>query len=764
MNTRWYRQSALVVVLAALLVGCGIESVPATAEAPGTAASRPPVASARPTRRPTQTQATPLDAPTTTVTASSRATEGTYFLVDTLVRSTQLDGIDMHVRYVERAADGLVVHVAFYNNRGEDLAYVSGANVSSAQLVGAETYDVTSNSSSLDSGIDPGDGWLNGGASVGTLTFAGAEGDQFIFKFPGFPDVPITLDQPAATPPEPPRPQPGEYQYNLEVGSSRLENIALRIDSVKVEADALLLTIAFVNKNPSDITFTSTVDGSDAVLFDGVWQQYRPGTVDQTLEQGIAPQGSIWGEGEANRGTLTFPLPERGDVVLFQFPSYPLVRLPLQAGAQASIATDADLPPSAEPRPTPTPQPTPTPLSGEDLVRQEVNDTLVALSSALEQRNREAYLAIFAPELREAQGEIFDRIGNLPIEAVKFEPIDDAGNGSFNADSSEISGYQVDLSYRVRDVDPQNVFSSTPEYTLRRDAATPGAWQITEVSGQLPFWAYGPTEATRSGAFWIFYRPEMATELPAIEREAQQAFDQVTQSLPSRAQPANVMHITATEQEFADLTERSASQFLGVATARYRVRKAGIQITSQAFFINGAAFRADPGQDRQRTIAHELTHLVLSPQTMPYTPAWISEGAAMFITSDFPRDALARGFEEQGADLIDLPELSSKTSFGEFDFTGEQTTIDYAYSAYLARYIVETYGEDKFFALYDSFADVPFETISDQLPRFGGGSLFNATFGNLAQKLTPDKVQATLGVDLATLERDFETWLPGQFQ
>lgn len=752
MNRRWYRRGSWVLLAGLLLASCSIESVSNTTDGAGGVASRP-TTTARPVTSSGGARSTAIssagEAPT--ATANTR-----FFLVDTLVRATQIDGIDLHVRYVEQMPDGLLVHLSFYNNRGQDLAYVSGANVTAAALVGDQRYTVSANSESLSSGIDPEGGWLNGGATVGTLSFAGASGAAFTLEFPGFPAVAINLDQPLDAAPETPPAATGGYTYDLEVPSSRLENIGLRVEQAQIEEDALLLQIAFVNNNSADITFTSTVDGNDATLFDSMWRQYRPGQVEQTLDRGIGPEGSVWGEGEANRGTLTFPRPASSEFVLIQFPSYPLIWLPLQPGAAARIATDADLPPSAEPRPTATPLPTPTPLSGEELARQHVEEVFTALSTALSERDRDTYLATFASELQAEQAEIFDRVATLPLRELSFAPVDNPSNGSFNSDQSEVSGYAVDVSYRVEDVDENNIFTSTPEYTLRR---TESGWQITAVGGQLPFWAYGPTEAKRSGPFWIFYRPQLAEELPAIEQEAQQAFEQVTEALPNRARPVNVMHVTATEEEFAALTERSGSQFLGVATARYQIRKAGIQITSQAFFINGAAFQADPGQDRQRTIAHELTHLVLSPRTMPFTPAWISEGAAMYVTGDFPQAALGEWLQDDGTATMSLADLSNKTSFGEHDFTGTQTSIDYAYAAYLARYIAETYGEEQFFALYDSFADVSYEVISNELPAFGGGSIYSSAFGALAAKQTPENVQATLGVDLVTLEQDYERWL-----
>lgn len=750
MNVLWRHCRYLVLLLVVIVSGCSIESASNVSTTPGQSA--PP--NIRPSARPTA-------ASIATSPTASQVGADNLFLVDKLVRSSEISGIDLHVRYVEEVVDGLTIHLSLYNNRSEDLAYVSGADVSAAQLVGADSYTVTAHSPSLETGIDPEGSWFNGGANVGWLTFGGAQGTDFTLRFPGFPDVTFSLDQPITEVPDESPPAPAEYTYDLEVSSSRLENIAMRIEQVRVEDDALLLTVAFVNRNPTDISFTSTVNGSDAVLFDGRWQQYRPGQVEPSLDTGIEPTGSVWGEGEANTGTLTFPRPGSGDVMLFQFPGYPLVYIPLRRGEAARIAIDADLPPSAAPRPTPTPAPTPTPLSGTALARQQIRETITGLSKALGERDREAYLAGFAPDLQESQATIFDRIAELPLEDVRLEPVEDGPSSTLTDNDTVMNGYSVDLVYRVQDVDPENMFSSTLEYTLQQQD---GRWLVIDIGGSLPFWVYGPTEATRAGQFWIFYRPELEAEVPEIEREAQQAFDLVNTRLPDRAQPVNVMYVTATEEEFADLTQRSGNQFLGVASARFRIRKAGIQITSQAFYINGAAFLTDPRQDRQRTIGHELTHLVLSPKTMPYTPAWLSEGAAMFVTSDFPRETLAPWYRDGGAAELDLAEFSGKTSFGEHDMASEQTSLDYAYSAYLARYIVETHGEDKFLALYDSFADVPYEALSAELPATGDGAISSGQISSLAQKVTPDKVQETLGVDLATLEQNYETWLGSQLE
>jgi hypothetical protein len=254
----------------------------------------------------------------------------------------------------------------------------------------------------------------------------------------------------------------------------------------------------------------------------------------------------------------------------------------------------------------------------------------------------------------------------------------------------------------------------------------------------------------------------MEAEIPAIEREAQQALDQVSRVLPPQKHTLSVMYVAGTDEGFSAVTGRSGANFLGIALSRFEVRAGGIEINNRVFFINGAAFRTDPTQDRQRTIAHELTHLLLSDSTMPYTPAWVSEGAAMYATDDFPLETIAQWYHEQGPDTVDLATLSRQTSFGgHAGATVEQTSIEYAYSAFLAKYLIDTYGNDRFFEFYDSFADVPVEELRAQLETDTG---FEAAMSAFAPQVAGQKVQAIYGIDLATLERNYEAWLADQLE
>jgi hypothetical protein len=286
-------------------------------------------------------------------------------------------------------------------------------------------------------------------------------------------------------------------------------------------------------------------------------------------------------------------------------------------------------------------------------------------------------------------------------------------------------------------------------------------WLIANIDGDLPYWMLGPTEARRVEGFWVFYRPALAGELAAIQQETAAALERVRAALPGRVSAINVMFVSESAEEFERLTGRATEHFLGVALSRYLVQDAGIEVAGAAFYINGAAFREDPQQDRQQTITHELVHLALAEQTMPFTPVWVAEGMAMEVSGDLPIETMRTITSTGALAAFDLTAFTAKESFAETQPGGGQIAADYAYSAYLTRYLVSTYGFERFLAFYDSFAEAPLDDIRAELEAAEGSA--GNTLGDLAARLTPERLQESFGIDLPTLERDFKAWLPTQF-
>ncbi len=682
----------------------------------------------------------------TTVIAPTQAQPLGFFAVDSLVRSTQLAGVDLHVRYVERTAIAIVLHLAFYNNGTSDLAFVSGAPLSQAHLTGTTTTTPTSISPSLMQGIAPPGTWLVNGANNGTLSFPALPDDHFSFVVPGFPNIPIRFTLPLHEAPEPPPPAPGLYRFAWEVAARQPPGRVLRLNAATVTTTTLTIEVSLLDRG--NVAAHQPLLPRDVALLDGRWSQLHAESLTGPLATGQAV---------GNKVLLRFPRPAAGDVVLLRVPDFPLLRLPLHADDTPAVAAAPDLPPSASPHPTPNPS---APPAGPDAAVQAQSDLQQLLdqaSRALTERDRVAYLTVWGAELQQSQSAAFDQITQLPLQDVQWTLAStlesSSTSSSTNGDLASFNALPVTLHYTIKDVDPTNVFVNDLQLSFRHDTA----WHVTAVAGDLPFWSYAPTVAERVGPFWIFFRPTARPDLPALAEEARRSFEQVEQALPSRAKAVNVMFVTSTSEEFTKLTGRSGARFAGAALSRYQISATGVSITNQAFFLNGAAFQHPQSQNREQTITHEFTHLVLAPTTMPFVPAWLVEGAAMDVSADFPHATLTTWLQTHPEGLK-LEDFSAVTAFGQSD-DSEQTLVQYGYAAYLAKYLIEVYGMERFLALYDSFSATPLTDIQGALAPTTGATERNAALSELARHLTPLNMQAVLGSDLPTTEHNFNLWL-----
>lgn len=664
-----------------------------------------------------------------------------YYLIDTLTRSQALPGVDFHLRYAERAGQRLTLHLAFYNNGPSDLAQVQGVDIHAVRLVGARSEAPVEASASLENGIVPAGGWLSGGATNGSLVFDAGTASDFSLLLPGFGAVPFRLDTPLLAPPEASPASPGQSQPDFEVQSTDNPEVILVVEAVELTDSALDITLVVHDPQelgPGDATLEAV---RRAVVFDTRWNQYRS-------EPGPAIfSDPVGGEIAAEALVARFE-PPAGDVVLLKAPSFPLLRIPLHPEEPLALATTGDLPPSTVPRE----------LAAETMATIQsqatpLDNVLTSLNRALARGTREQYLEHFVPALRETQGQIFDTVRSLPLETVMLQARAVDVPESSPADSLD---YQVAWSYRVVGAEPDERLSAEAELTLQHEAER---WQIARLASQGPFWALGPTEAEQAGPFWIFFRPGARSRIAALKADLAVALQQVEQRLPDRAGATHVMFVTETPQEFADLTGRDPQRFSGLALSRYRIDASGITTTEATFYINGATFQTVIEADRRQTLVHELTHLLLAPTTMPFTPVWLVEGMAMEVANDLPAVTMQAQIVAGALDTFRLDAFTMQSAFGLHDPGGTQTAADYSYAAYLARYLVERYGFEAFLAFYDSFAEVPIEAIRGDLDVGEVQQDLNRTFGTLAGKLTPDRLQAAYGIDLATLEQDFVAWL-----
>jgi hypothetical protein len=104
----------------------------------------------------------------------------------------------------------------------------------------------------------------------------------------------------------------------------------------------------------------------------------------------------------------------------------------------------------------------------------------------------------------------------------------------------------------------------------------------------------------------------------------------------------------------------------------------------------------------KRTVAHELTHLVINQLTSnPYNglPTWLDEGLAMY--SEGALDAQFTAALSSAKQQDNFTSVRSMAS--PFSAFGNESVLDYAESYQVVKYLIDTYGQPKMFELLSTF-------------------------------------------------------------
>jgi hypothetical protein len=471
--------------------------------------------------------------------------------------------------------------------------------------------------------------------------------------------------------------------------------------------------------------------------------------VSDSLASSIAPEPG-WAPGEAYVGVITFPRPAALEELRLLFPTYDA--LTIQFNSNGIAAATVTSPSGGAPQPTATPQP-------EAVAFAALDQLLTVQAQALLAGDREAYLAGFDPALHTEQEQIFERASRMPLERYSVTIAPDAAISASDAEQGAVEGVAVRVEYTLRGINPANIFMHDLRYDFVRGGA---AWRISaiEIDENPPFWHQGDLVLRETPHFLIVARPDVAAELAALEQETETAYAELqAKGLP--LEPSYVAYFTNNPDDFRILTGQSSSRALGVALSRYTFEDNTIVATGYAFYLNGEAFLEEQrgADDRQTTITHELVHLVLASDTRPFTPPWISEGAAVYY-SEAPGADERRLLADNGtlADVT-LERLTRADSLGEHDFLGQQTGAEYLFSGLTFAYLVETFGEARVLEFYRSYTNVPAADVQERMPSFGGALVTNAVFASLREELTAQAIPAFFGVDLDQLDADVKAWI-----
>jgi hypothetical protein len=714
--------------------------------------------------RPSGSAATPLatngnnvsaspGVPRRTAPAARALRVGQSFAIDQHAQSDQpaLKNVALVIHSATVTTGSLVLRIAFQNTSNTTYSVSGGFGGEDAVLVdeNGRQYNPTNVSANLRS-LAPADGFGPGTANVGDVAFPMPSGSgPYELHMPSYAPIHFGLDTLLSESHAPLGQGNYAIQQTLHSQEPALAPIELQVRSLEVMSSVAVFSVAFVNTGRQGYTLTVGPDGSDARLVDSEGQQYEPTSVSDSLQTSIAPAGG-WQPGQANAGTLTFPLPTASETLRLVFPTYNAVSM--RFDANGLVAATITSPSGGTPAPTSQP-------SAADAAYTALSRLLSQQAMAVESGDSDAYVATFDPALRDEQRRVAERLKQVPFVSYTLRLAPDAHMN--NPESGTIEDVPVEISYTLRGIKSDNSFLNHAHFSFARDGTT---WRVTRSNfdDTPPFWRLGDFVLRETPHFLIFARPETQSDLPELEHETERAYTTLQQR-GLTLEPRYVAYFTNTADEFTRLTGRDSSNYLGLALSRYEFNGAAITATSRAFYINGAAFRANANRisptERQTTITHELVHLALAVSTRPFTPPWLAEGIAVFYSEDngaAQRQQLANSGQLDDMSLIDLTKAGT---LGEADYSEQRIGAEYMFSGATVEYLVQTFGEETVLDFYRSYAAVPAADVRAKLPQLGSSLPSDAAFANLSSDLTAQAVQQFFGLSIAQLDADVKAWV-----
>jgi len=735
MNLKGFTSFVMVLLLLVTTACAGLPSPDAPTSTPPVAALQPsPPPAAPPTVIPTRAQPTVAPA----------AADGVY-LINRRATSARgaLEQVNLVLYRATLSGDRLILRVGFHNVSDQSFYITGMMDAGDLRLVDAagNEYEPVTFSENLKR-INPPDDFLPGQANVGEVAFPAPTGPApYELRFPTYAPITFQLDQPA---PSAPQSVPeGTYPLAVELYSGRgaLVPIRLRLDSITVTQQEVIVRIAFVNTLRRGYDLGRGLKGSDARLLDAEFAAYAPIRVSDSLAENIAPPKG-WLPGQAYVGEVTFPRPERMEEMRFIFPEYAAATLRFNATGLASVAVTS----AAGGAPPPTATPT-----AEQAALRELENLLERQAKALLTGDLTAYLATFAEGLRQDQQTIFERSRKMPLSDYHLSVSPSAVLTFPDLEQGRVSDIAVFVRYRLRGVPEDNPFEHTLRATFERRN---GEWIISayETEKPPPFWWSGDIVAQETPHFLIITRPDAGDALTSVAQECEQAYRGI-QAAGLAPEERLVAYLTTTQEDFTAQTGMG-SRTLGAALSRYELAGEQIQALGRAFYINGEAFTDQPDDGgpfgRLATIRHELVHLALARESRPFTPIWLVEGAAMHYAGQLSPDFRRRLVADGRLDSLSLERLTGADSLGAYDLLGQSVGYEYIFSGETVRYLIDTYGADSFREFYRSFSRVPLERVIEELPLFSVG--FGSQFGNLSRKVTPEALMSAYGVTIADLD------------
>lgn len=439
--------------------------------------------------------------------------------------------------------------------------------------------------------------------------------------------------------------------------------------------------------------------------------------------------------------------------------------VPMQV--QEDRATPTSDIPTGTPTPTRTPRPTPTPRP-LDTAHQGIDPLIEQRARALLAGDKVAFMATVSEEDTEfyaAQETLYAYLQSLPFASFEFIVDRDSGRVDDRRQDWKMEGVEVEWRYSWRGTENQIREQSLTYAFAQKD----GVWTLTadELSDDDSWWVLAPLRFEYTDHFLLFYHPDFEDLWEETADLLEGAYDSVGKEATSASgiepAPIYVIYVASDQDEFGKLAGGGAHT-QGRAFSKYALGPEGIRILSRSIYLKGESLRQRMVDDFRTTIKHELVHAMLDTVTMPFTPAWVSEGAAMYLAEQEIDWAFMRQVWEQGRlDWVELEELTPRRSLEAdiFDIGKPGIAlIRYAYSNALTRYLIDNFGEDTYWELYLSYSRVPWEEVEPEIPGFS--SFIGNPWEDFQIRVTDRVVREIFGYSEEELDEQVKAWIDKQ--
>jgi hypothetical protein len=367
----------------------------------------------------------------------------------------------------------------------------------------------------------------------------------------------------------------------------------------------------------------------------------------------------------------------------------------------------------------------------------------------------EGYLAPLSPEAQAVERPLAAAVKTVPLTGLSMR----VDGSSVPSTLPRLVGVRADFRYRYEGLPEDNVFRIPLVYDFELIS---GGWRIRAgrlgENATLPIWATGPVQTERSEHFLAVHRPGLPDPSRTLRR-AEQARAQLDGKITFPLERQYLLLMAKDRAEYESMTSAKLGQVSAIAQVEtsYQVTPENIQVQGRQIIVNVEQVRGD--DSALETFRHELGHLAVAQYTRPFTPAWVSESAAMYLAGTRPADIWRAGLNRREFDRINFADLTRASNLGEHDSTREAISLNYAYAAAAAWFLVETYGASKYWEFYRSFGAVPANALYQSLPERGDPNVRDQAIEVLAVQTTQRSLMTLFGLDPSELDNRVRQWM-----